>query len=182
MDSGRSDVGAREDETAQLIDRRQGALRLALARHAHVVGVRCDRANQLRRVAEPLELGHRHARMACVRIGIALVVEVVKEAAQPPQLLVAAALARLGAHRRLHGQAVSPQRVRPHPLPQQCQSMIARERFFDFRQFLIQRVACIGNRFRLCPDTLHQIVDLFLHVADLNDRIMRLSQFVANLQ
>ena len=37
-----------------------------------------DGPDQLGRVAEPLELGHRHTRMTGVRIGIAVVVEVVQ--------------------------------------------------------------------------------------------------------
>src|SRR5439155_137502 len=85
---------------AQLIDRRERPLHLALARDAEVVGVGGDRADQLRRVAEPLELGHRHPRVTALRVRVAVVVEVVQQPREPPQLLLAAAVARLPPRRR----------------------------------------------------------------------------------
>jgi hypothetical protein len=47
--------------------------------------------------------------MAGLEVGMALVVHVVQEPDDAPQLLVLAAAPRVGAHRRLHGQAMAAQ-------------------------------------------------------------------------
>src|SRR5690349_6382582 len=58
------------------------------------------------------------------------------------------------------------------------------ERLFNRRQVLVQRRARVVDDFevRLSRQALQQILNLFAHVANLNDRIVRLSQLVANLQ
>ena len=73
----------------------------------------------------PVELGEqpqRGARMAVlgvVEIGVALVVEVVDEAGHGPELLVAAALARVGDHGRLDAQQMLAQRLGFDPFADQ---------------------------------------------------------------
>ena len=88
-----------------------------------------DRVDQLLRPAELLEQPQRGARVAVlvvVEVGVALVVEVVDEAGDRPQLLVAAELARVGAHRRLDPEQVLAQRVGLDPLADQIPGLVAR--------------------------------------------------------
>ena len=73
------------------------------------------RPDQLGRVAARLELGHRVAWVPVLEIRIALVVEVVQQSGQPPQLDVAVEPGRVCAHRGLDGQHVAAQRIRRCP-------------------------------------------------------------------
>ncbi len=108
-------VGARKHEPAQLVDREQRLLHRRLARDPHEVGMRSDRADQLRRVTARLELADRVTRVSIAEIRIALVVEVVEQAGQPPELDVAVEPRGVGAHRGLDGQHVPAQRIRLSP-------------------------------------------------------------------
>ena len=73
-------------------------------------------AHDLGRLAAALELGHGHARVAGLEVREALVVHVVQQADDAPQLLVLAVAAGVRAHRGLDGQAVAAQRRRLDPL------------------------------------------------------------------
>ena len=95
----------------ELVDREQRLLHRRLPRDAQEIRVRRHRPHQLRRIAPGLELADRVARMAVAEVRIALVVEVVQQPGQPPQLDVAVEPRRVGAHRGLHRQHVAPERV-----------------------------------------------------------------------
>ncbi len=82
---------AGHDEARQLVDRVQRVLQRRLARDVEAVGVRGDRPHDLGRLAAALELGHGHARVAGLEVREALVVHVVQQADDAPQLLVLAA-------------------------------------------------------------------------------------------
>src|SRR4051812_10017230 len=69
-------VRAGHQEPGELVDREERLLHRAVARDAEVVGVRGDRADHLRRLAEALELRHGVPRMPRLEVGMALVVEV----------------------------------------------------------------------------------------------------------
>ena len=77
--------------------------------------------------AAALELGQRRARVAGLRVGMALVVEVVQQPGDAPELLVGAELAGVGAHRGLDGEAVAAQRLRLAPTRQQGPGLVARK-------------------------------------------------------
>jgi hypothetical protein len=121
------DVGAGQDEPGQLVDREQRLLHRRIARDAQEVGVRGDRAHDHRIDVAGLELGQRDSRVAGLEVGVALVVHVVQQADDAPQLLVLALLARIGAHRRLDRQAVAPKRLRLDPFGKQVPGLIARK-------------------------------------------------------
>ena len=73
--------------------------------------MRGDRAHQLGRVTAGLELPDRVARMAVTEVRIALVVEVVEQAGQAPELGVAVEPRGVGAHRGFDREHVAAQRV-----------------------------------------------------------------------
>ena len=88
---------AGHEEPGQLVDRVQRALHRAVARDAQEIGVRRDAADHLRRRVAALELGHDRPRVAGLRVvhvREALVVGVVEQSGDAPELLVLAALAR----------------------------------------------------------------------------------------
>ena len=85
---------------AQLVDGEERLLQRRIARDAEEVGVRGDGAHDDRVDVARLELGQRDARMARLEVGMALVVHVVQQPDDAPQLLVLAAAPRVGAHRR----------------------------------------------------------------------------------
>src|SRR4051794_9143693 len=64
--------------------------------------------------------------MAGVRVGKALVVEVMHQAGDPPQLLVLTVAAGIAAHRRLHAEHVLSQRIGLDPFADQAPSVLAR--------------------------------------------------------
>jgi hypothetical protein len=117
----------RHDEARELVDGVQRVLERALARHVEVVGVRGDGPDELWRLAAALELGHRQPRVARLRVGMALVVHVVQQAHDAPQLLVLAGAPGGGAHGRLDGQAVAAQGGRFDPLGEQVPGLVARK-------------------------------------------------------
>src|SRR5918994_506093 len=127
VDAGRPHVGAGHDEAAQLVDGVQRLLHRRVARHAEEVRVGGDAADQLRRVAARLELLERHARMAGLEVRVALVVEVVEEPREPPQLLVLAELARIRAHGGLDGQDVLAEGRRLGPFAEEGPGLRARK-------------------------------------------------------
>ena len=89
---------------------------LRLARDAEERGVPGHGVDQLLRVALLLEQLQRLARVPGAEVGVALVVEVVEQPGDGAQLLVLAALARVGAHRGLHAEHVLAQRLGLGPL------------------------------------------------------------------
>ena len=109
----------------QLVDRVERLGHLGLARDAEEGRVAGDRVDQLLRVALLLEQLQRLARVAGLEVGVALVVEVVEDPGGGPQLLVLAALARVGAHRGLDAQHVLAQRVGLGPLAEQLPGLVA---------------------------------------------------------
>ena len=88
--------------------------------------MRGDRADHVLGELEPLELGQRVARMARVKIRIALVVEVVEHPDHPPALRVLAELLGVGAHAGLDGEHVPPQALGLRPLAEQRPGLVAR--------------------------------------------------------
>jgi hypothetical protein len=88
--------------------------------------VRRDAADQLGGIAQALELGEGVARVAGLEVGMALVVELVEQAGEAPQLLLAAAPTRLVAHRGLHREAVAAKRLGADPLVQHGERGLAR--------------------------------------------------------
>ena len=98
-----------------------------VARDAEEVGVRGDRAHELGRVAARLELLQRDPRMAGLEVGMALVVEVVQQPGDAPQLLVLAEAPRVGAHGGLDGQHVLAKRRRLGPLAEEGPGLRARK-------------------------------------------------------
>ena len=107
LDAGRADERAGGDEAGELIDREERLGHVGLARDAQEGGVPGDRVDELLGPAALLEQpqgGAGVAVLGVVEIREALVVEVVDQARHGPQLLVAAALARVGDHRRLDAQ------------------------------------------------------------------------------
>ena len=80
------------------------------------VGVAGHGVDQLLRVAPSARAARARARVAGVEVGVALVVEVVEQPRDRPELLVLAVLARVGAHRRLDAEQVLAQRLGLDPL------------------------------------------------------------------
>ena len=74
-----------------------------------------------------LELGQRDARMPRLEVGMALVVHVVQEPDDAPQLLVLAVAARVGAHGGLDGQAMALQGLRLDPFAEKVPGLVARK-------------------------------------------------------
>ena len=88
-----------------------------------------DGVDQLLRPVELGEQPQRRARVAVlgvVEVGVALVVEVVDEAGDAPELLVAAAVAGVGAHRGLDPQHVLAKRLGFDPLAEQVPGLFSR--------------------------------------------------------
>ena len=126
VDPLRAHVGARHHEARELVDGEQGLLHRRVARDLEVVGVRGDRADHVLGELEPLELGQRVARVAGVKIRIALVVEVVEHPDHAPALGVLAELLRVGAHARLDGEHVAAQALGRRPLAEQRPGLVTR--------------------------------------------------------
>ena len=126
VDPLRAHVGAGHDEARELVDGVQRLLHRRVARDLEVVGVRGDRAHHVLREPEPLELGEGVARMAGVKIRIALVVEVVEHSHEPPALLILAELSRVRAHAGLDGEHVAAQALRRRPIAEQRPGFITR--------------------------------------------------------
>src|SRR5206468_909736 len=82
-----------------------------LPRHVHEVRVAGNGGDHLRGISARLELLERVTRVARLEIGITLVVEVMNEARDPPELHVLAVLAGVSAHGGLHSENVLSQRV-----------------------------------------------------------------------
>ena len=68
--------------------------------------MRGDRADQLGRVAAGLELLQGDPGVSGLQVRVPLVVEIVQQTGDPPQLLVLAEAPRVGAHGGLDGQHV----------------------------------------------------------------------------
>ena len=84
-----------------------------------------DRVDHLLGVSALLEFLEHVAGMAGVEVRIALVVEVVDEPGDGPQLLVLAVAARVGPHRRFDREGVLAKRVRLGPLAEQLPGVVA---------------------------------------------------------
>ena len=106
VDAGRAHIRAGHEEARQLVDGEQRLLHRRVARDAEEIGMRRDGAHQLGRVAARLELLQRDPRVAGLQVRVALVVEVVQQPCDAPQLLVGAEAARVGPHRGLDGEDV----------------------------------------------------------------------------
>src|SRR5436190_351162 len=120
-------VGAGQDEAAELVDRVERLLQGRIARDAQEVGVRGDGPDDDRVDVARLQLGQRDPRVAGLEVGVALVIHVVQEADDAPQLLVLAVAARVGAHRRLDGHAMAAQGLRLDPFAEKVPGLVARK-------------------------------------------------------
>ena len=56
------------------------------------------------------------------------------------------------------------------------------ERFFNLSKLFVQGGTGIGDGLRLNSDALNQIINLPLHVANLNDCVVGFGELVANLE
>jgi hypothetical protein len=83
------------------------------------------RVDHLLRIAALLKLGQRVARVPRVEVGIALVVEVVNEPGDGPELLVLAVAAGVGPHPRLDRERMLAQRLRLGPIAEKRPGLIA---------------------------------------------------------
>ena len=92
--------------------------------------MRRHRPDELGRIAPGLQLAQGRPRVAVLQvlqIRIPLVVEIVQEAGQSPQLDVAVEPRRVRAHRRLDGQHVAPERVRSCPFTKKVPGRVSRK-------------------------------------------------------
>jgi hypothetical protein len=79
-------------------------------------------------VAAPAELFERHPRVPGVEVRVTLVVEVVEQPRDAPELLVLSLLARVEPHRGLHAEGVLAERVGLGPLAEEPPSLFALDR------------------------------------------------------
>jgi hypothetical protein len=126
LDPGGPDPRARRDEAGQLIDREERLGQPGRARNVQVLGVAGDGFHEVLGVAPVAELDERHPRVPGLRVGVALVVEVVNQPRDPPELLVLVVAPRVGAHRGLDPQHVLSQRLGGDPLANQVPGIITR--------------------------------------------------------
>ena len=124
----RPDVGDGEHEPGQLVHGEQGLLHRGLAGNAHEVGVGRDGAHELRRIATRLEFADRVPGVTVREIRIALVVKIVHQSGQSPQLDIPVKPGRVGPHRGLDGEHVAAQRVGFRPLAKEGPGVLARNR------------------------------------------------------
>ena len=92
--------------------------------------MRRHRPDELGRIAPGLQLAQAQTaggRPPVLQIRIPLVVEVVQEAGQSPQLDVAVEPRRVRAHRRLDGQHVAAERVRSCPFTKKVPGRVSRK-------------------------------------------------------
>jgi hypothetical protein len=125
LDPGGTDQRARRDEPGQLVDREQGLRHPGLTWNLEELRVPGHRVDHFLRVPALPQLLQRDPRVPRVEVGIPLVVEIVDDARDRPQLLVLAVLARVGPHRRLHAQGVLAKRVGLGPLAEQLPGVVA---------------------------------------------------------
>ena len=127
VDPLRAHVGAGEQEAATARRRRRGSSPSAC--RGRRPGSRRARRCRARSSGSTSSCSSSASapRVAGLEIGIALVVEVVEQADDAPELLVLAACARVGAHRGLDGQAVAAQRLGLDPLRQEGPGLVARK-------------------------------------------------------
>jgi hypothetical protein len=124
-DPGGAHERDRGDEPGQLVDRVERLRERGLARHAQVRRVAGHGLDQLLRVAQLAQLLEGDPRMAGLQVGVLLVVEVVEDAGGRPQLLVLAALARVGDHAGLDSEHVLSQRVGLGPGAEELPGLVA---------------------------------------------------------
>src|SRR5262249_23134905 len=110
VEPGRADEPARVYEARELIAGEQGLLEQRVAGQLEMLGVRQHRDDDLLGVAE-LPKDRRAVLRMLVERRVHLIVEVVQERRDPPELLVLAELARVEPRRRLDGERVAPERL-----------------------------------------------------------------------
>ncbi len=90
----------------------------------------CDATarTKLRRIAERFQFADRVAGVAVREVRIALVVEIVEQSGQAPELDVAVKPGRVGAHRGFDGEHVAAQRFGFRPLAKEGPGVFARNR------------------------------------------------------
>src|SRR5262249_46130732 len=86
--------------------------------------------HQLGRIAARLQFADRVAGMPVTKIRVALIVEVVEQPCQPPELRIAAEPRGVSAHRGLDREHVSAQRVGLGPLTKEVPGLGARKTRF----------------------------------------------------
>jgi hypothetical protein len=119
-------VRAGRNEPGQLVAGEQRLVELRLARHAHEVGMGEHRVDDLVGILTLAQLLDAMPRVARLEVRIALVVEVVDEARDSPQLLVAAEAARVRTDGRLDGEHVLSERVGLGPLAHEPPGFVTR--------------------------------------------------------
>src|SRR5262249_27450777 len=111
-----TNVRARSDEARKFITRKKRFFERGIARHASVVRMGKNRANNFFRIAFlPQDLGafRRMAAVGCVlMIGPALVVKIVQEGGDAPVVFVRASLESIGTDARFNGEHMFAQGIR----------------------------------------------------------------------
>ena len=125
VEAGRPHEPAGVHEAGDLVAREEGLLELGVARHRQVLGVREDRLDHLLGIALLAEDGRAVLRVLVER-GMDLVVEVVEERDDAPELLVLAEPACVRARGGLDGERVPEQRLALRVLRQRLPGPVAR--------------------------------------------------------